>query len=363
MRQPEGARAAPSSLTLQEVADLVGGRVSGDATVRVSGVAPLDQADDGRLTILTDRRYLGELAATRGAAVLVSAALAGEVRPGLPAVIVDDAHAALAAVLARFHPPPAGRPMVHPTAVLGERLRMGREVSIGPYAVLEEDCRLGDRVRVAAHVVVGRGSTIGEDSVLHPHVVVYPGTVVGRRVVVHAGACLGADGFGYAFVEGAYRKIPQVGRCVVEDDVEIGANTCIDRGSIGDTVVGMGSKLDNLVQLGHNVRVGARTAMAAQAGVAGSTRIGTGVVLGGQAGVAGHVEVGDGARVSAQAGVTGDVAPGASVTGFPARNLREYLRASALMLRLPELVKRLRALERRVGLEVDGSEEAGPGAG
>jgi UDP-3-O-[3-hydroxymyristoyl] glucosamine N-acyltransferase len=348
---------ADSSLTLEEVARLVGGELSGDAALRVRGIAPLDQASPHELALFADRRYLGQLRDTRGAAVLVSAALASDVPAGMPAVVVEDAHAALPALLGRLHPQAESPPSVHPSAVLGRGLVIGSDVTVGPYAVLEDDAWVGDRARIEAHVVVGRGSRVGEDSVLHPHVVLYPGTVLGKRVIVHAGARLGSDGFGYVLREGAYHKVPQVGRCVVHDDVEIGANSCIDRGSIGDTVVGHGSKLDNLVHLAHNVRVGAACAMAAQVGVAGSTRIGDGVVFGGQAGLVGHIAIGDGARITAQAGVIGDVDPGATVTGYPARRLKEYLKGAALALRLPEILERVRALEQRVGAPGTGAGE------
>jgi UDP-3-O-[3-hydroxymyristoyl] glucosamine N-acyltransferase len=346
------------AMTLDEVARLVGGEVVGEAAVRVHGVAPLDQATPLEIALFADRRYLGQLRSTRGAAVLVSTALAAEVPTGLPAVVVKDAHAALPPLLDRLHPAGEAAPVVHPTAVLGKGVVMGVDVTIGPYAVVEDACELGDHVRIGAHAVLGRGSKVEQDSVLHPHVVLYPGTMVGKRVIVHAGARLGSDGFGYVLQEGAYRKVPQVGRCVVADDVEIGANSCIDRGSIGDTVVGRGSKLDNLVHLAHNVRLGSACAMAAQVGIAGSTRIGNGVVFGGQAGLVGHIEVGDGARITAQAGVIGDVAPGETVTGYPARRLKEYLKGAALALRLPELLGRVQALERRLGAA--GEDAGGP---
>jgi UDP-3-O-[3-hydroxymyristoyl] glucosamine N-acyltransferase len=336
----------------------VGGEVVGDAGIRVHGVAPLDQATTRELALLADRRYLSQLPATRGAAVLVSAVLAPEVPAGLPAVVVKDAHAALPPLLSHLHPPSDPEPSVHPTAVLGRGVLLGANVVIAPYAVVEDACELGDRVRIGPHVVVGRGSRIEDDSVLHAHAVLYPETVIGKRVIVHAGARLGSDGFGYVFQDGAYRKVPQVGRCVIEDDVEIGANACIDRGSIGDTVVGPGSKLDNLVHLAHNVRLGTACAMAAQVGIAGSTHIGNGVVFGGQAGLVGHIEVGDGARITAQAGVIGDVAAGETVTGYPARQLKDYLKGAALALRLPELVGRVQALERR--LSAAGGEPGGP---
>jgi len=336
-------------LSLDEVAKLVSGTVIGDPGHRVRGVAPLETAGELDLALLADRRYLGAALGTRSRALLVSAALADTVGEDRSAVVVQDAHAALATLLNHFHPLPEHNPAVHSTAALGLGVRLGRGVTVGAYAVLGDGSVLSDGVQVGSHVVVGAGSEIGEGSILHPHVVLYPRTSVGRRVIVHAGARLGSDGFGYVLGETGFRKVPQVGRCIIEDDVEIGANTCIDRGSIGDTVIGRGSKLDNLVHVAHNVHLGPSCALAAQVGIAGSTRIGAGVVFGGQSGAGGHLEIGEGARVSAKAGILTNVEARATVAGFPARDVRSYMKGAALMLRLPELHKRVRAIERKLG--------------
>ena len=346
-------------ITLEEVARLVGGTVMGDASVSVAGVAPLNESGPRDLGLLADKRYLKDLPDTAAAALLVSESLLEAVGDAKPTVVVRDAHAALVPLLSHFHPEPGPKPGVHSTAVVGRGVLLGQGVEVGPYAVLGDGCEVADGARLGAHVVLGPGCRIGEGSVLHPHVVLYPGTTLGRRVIVHSGARLGSDGFGYAFVEGGYRKIPQVGGCVVEDDVEVGANTCVDRGSIGDTVIGRGSKLDNLVHLAHNVRVGPGCAMAAQVGIAGSTRLGAGVALGGQAGVAGHIEIGDGAQVAAQAGVIGDLGPREVVAGYPARNLKDFMKGAALMLRLPALTKRVGKLEQALGME-DGEPSTPP---
>jgi UDP-3-O-[3-hydroxymyristoyl] glucosamine N-acyltransferase len=335
-------------MSLAEVAALVGGTVVGDPTLRVRAVAPLEQSGPDELGLLADRRYLGALAAGAGGPLLVSAALADHAG-ARPAVVVEDAHAALALLLERFHKTEPFLPRVHATAVIGAGVKLGKDVQVGPYAVLEDDCAVGDRARVGAHAVIGRGARVGADAVLHPHVVLYAGTRVGERVILHAGVRLGSDGFGYAFLEGGYRKIPQVGGCVVEDDVEIGANSCVDRGSIGSTIIGRGSKLDNLVHVAHNVRLGPMCALAALVGIAGSTRVGRGAVFGGQSGAIGHLDIGDGARITAQAGVTNDVAAGETVAGFPARESRGFMKGAALVLRLPDVMKRLRAVERRIG--------------
>ena len=240
---------------------------------------------------------------------------------------------------------------MHPTAVIHESVTVPECASVGPHAVIRAAATLGDGVTVGANCVVGEGVAIGTETVLYPNVTVYAGSVLGNRVVVHAGTRIGVDGFGYVTSGGEHRKVPQVGGCVVEDDVEIGANCAIDRGSIGRTVIGAGSKLDNLVHIGHNVTIGPGAMLVAQVGVAGSARTGAGVAMGGQAGISGHLRIGAGARIAAQAGVIGDVEPGQVVSGYPARDHRTYLRAMASLMKLPEVVRRLGRLERRLGLE------------
>lgn len=340
-------------ITLAQVAELTGGTVEGDRAFRIRDLLPLDQAGPQDLGFLADRRYLAGLAESRAGALLVAESLlplpAGESRP---AVVVSRPHLALAALVEHLHPELPPEPGIHPTAVLGRGVRLGRGVTIGPYAVVEADALLEDGVVLGPHVVVGKGARVGRGSRLHPHVVLYPGVEVGCGVILHAGVRVGVDGFGYAPGPGGHRKVPQVGGCVIGDHVEIGANSCIDRGSIGRTEVGEGAKLDNLVHLGHNVRVGPRALLVAQVGVAGSSRIGEGAMLGGQAGISGHLEVGAGARVGAQGGVISDVPPGATVSGYPARPHREYLQAMAALLRHRDerrrLEARLRILEARL---------------
>jgi UDP-3-O-[3-hydroxymyristoyl] glucosamine N-acyltransferase len=260
-------------------------------------------------------------------------------------VVVDDAHAALIPLLTRLQPPAAARPGVHPTAVLGKGVALGADVAVGPYAVLGDGTTVGDRARIGGHTVIGARCRIGADALLHPHVTIYDGVIVGERVILHAGARIGSDGFGYAFTGGGHHKVPQVGGCVVEDDVEIGANTCVDRGSIGDTVIGRGSKLDNQVHVAHNVRMGPHCVITAQVGIAGSTTLGAGVQMGGQSGTLGHLTIGDRVGIGAGAGVYHDVPAGGTVLGSPAGDIKVMRRAWALIPRLPELFKRLRALE------------------
>jgi UDP-3-O-[3-hydroxymyristoyl] glucosamine N-acyltransferase len=226
---------------------------------------------------------------------------------------------------------------------------LGRSVRIGPYVVLERDVVVGDGTRIGAHSVLGSGTQVGAACVLHPHVVTYPGTVVGDRVTLHAGVRVGSDGFGYTRVGDEHLKMPQVGRAVVEDDVEIGANTTVDRGALGDTVIGRGSKIDNLVQVAHNVRIGAGSMLAALVGIAGSTRIGRHVWFGGRASAINHLEIGDGARVAFGSTVMRDVPDGETVSGSPSRPHREQLRRQATVGRLEGLQERVRRLEARMG--------------
>ncbi len=347
-------------LSVSEIAALVGGEVQGDASRRIGGVAALDAAGPGHLSFVANPRYLPYLHASSAGAVLVARGLDAELPAGAAAIRVDDPHAALAAVLPVLYPEPVEPAGVHPTAVVGEGTEIGEGASVGAYAVIGRGVRIGARARIGPQTVVGDGCTVGADSVLHAQVTLYRGVTVGERCAVHSGTRLGADGFGYAFVDGAHRKVPQVGGCVIEDDVEIGANVTIDRGSVGDTVVGRGTKIDNLVMIGHNCRIGRHVIVVSQVGISGSTTVGDYAVLGGQAGVQGHITIGAGARVGGQAGVIGDVAAGETVSGYPARPHREAMRVSALLFRLPELVKQVRRLERAVfGGDKDGSRDGG----
>lgn len=352
MKPPTGfsPSAEPGAPVLQvtDLAVLAGGRLEGDVETRVSGIAPLDQAGPEELGFLADRRYLKHLPVTRARAILVSEALAPETETVQSRIVVGDAYQALPKLIGAFYPSSPVVPGIHPSAVFGRGVSLGEGVSVGPYAVVGEGAQIGDGVQIGAHAVVGDGCAIGAGSVLHPHVVLYPGTRLGARVTLHAGVRLGVDGFGFVEVEGEHLKIPQVGACVIEDDVEIGANSCVDRGSIGRTVVGMGTKMDNLVHLAHNVQVGEGVLMAAMVGIAGSTKVGNGAMFGGQSGMVGHIEIGEGARIGAQAGVIGDIPPGETVSGYPARNNREYLRAMGMAFKLPDTLRRIGELEARI---------------
>ena len=340
---------AARRLSAGDIAALTNGQLVGSPEVTVSGVAPLDRAGPNDLSFLAARRYLQYFQRSNAAVVLCNPELVQEAPDG-PAcrVLVRDPHVALLAVIPALYPEPAWEPGIHRTAVIGAGVVWEEPVAIGPYAVLGRRVRLGRNVRIGAGCVLGDDVQLGDDVHLLPQVVCYAGTVVGNRVILHAGVRLGADGFGYVPGKrgGLPRKIPQVGRCIIGDDVEIGANTTIDRGSVDDTVVGPGTKIDNLVQIGHNCRIGARCLIAGQAGIAGSTHVEDDVFLAGQAGLADHVTIGRGARVTVQGGVIGDIDPGATVSGYPARSHREFLRAQGALYRLARIVDELEALVR-----------------
>ena len=339
------------AITAQEIAALTGGRLTGPGSgeVRVVAVAPIDRAGPGDLSFLASAKYLPYFHRSRAAAVLCKEEFAATPEGPAVRIVVADAHAALLTVLPVLYPPPVWQPGMHPSAVIGRGVTWQDPVAIGPHVALGREVRLGRNVRLGAGCVLGDGVRVGDDVELFPRVTVYAGTEIGNRVILHAGVVLGSDGFGY--VSGTRgelpRKIPQVGRCLIGDDVEIGANTTVDRGSIDDTVIGPGTKIDNLVQVAHNVRIGARCLIAAMVGIAGSTHIGDDVFLAGQAGLSDHLTIGNRVRVTVQGGVIGDLPDDATVSGYPARNHREYLRAQAALYRLAPIVDDLEALVRR----------------
>jgi UDP-3-O-[3-hydroxymyristoyl] glucosamine N-acyltransferase len=339
----EGVR----TLTASAIAELVGGSLLGEPNVEVRALAPLDRATPTDLSFLAAARYAALYERTTAGTVLIAPEFADLATTAPARVVVDRPHDAMLTVLPSLYNPPRHEPGVHATARLGRGVTLGAGVTIGPYAVIGDGAAVGDRAWIDAHAVIGAGVTIGADSRIFPGVTLYGGSVLGARVAVHSGARIGSDGFGYVFRHGIHDKIPHVGRCIIEDDVEIGANTTIDRGSIDDTVIGAGTKIDNLVQIAHNVRVGRLCLIMAQVGIAGSARVGDGAVLAGQVGVAGHITIGDRARVGAQAGVFGDIPAGETWSGYPARPHRQSLRASAALLRLAEIMKKLERIAER----------------
>lgn len=314
------------SLTAREIAQLVNGELRGDPESEVDGVAALDRAGPRHATFLASARYAPRLADCRAGVILVARSMAASVPSTGAQIVVEKPYDAIQLLLPLLYDLDAPAPWIAPTA------RLGRGV------------KLGAGVRIEHYVVLGDGVAVGEGTRLYPHVTVYAGSEIGARCSIHSGARIGSDGFGYVFQNGRHEKIPHVGRCVIGDDVEIGANTTIDRGSIDDTVIGAGTRIDNLVQVGHNVRIGSLCLLMAQVGIAGSARIGNGVIIAGQAGIGGHVNIGDGARIAGQAGVFGDVPAGESWSGYPARPHRESLRATGALFKLAGMIRKLEAM-------------------
>jgi UDP-3-O-[3-hydroxymyristoyl] glucosamine N-acyltransferase len=332
--------------TLAELAAELGGAVVGDGAVVIRGVAGIREALPGDVTFLANARYESHLAETRASAVICDR------QPrecGLPLLQVDNPYLAFQQAVRVFRPDPY-RPVpgVHPSAVIAPDAVLGEGVSIGPYCVIEPGARLGERVVVMAGGYVGAKALVGEASFLYPRVVVREECVVGARCILHAGVVIGADGFGFAFDAGRYHKVPQVGNVVIGDDVEIGANTCVDRATTDSTRIGDGTKIDNLVQIGHNVNVGRHCIIVAQVGIAGSTVLEDFVTLGGQAGIAGHLRLEKGAVVAAQSGVSRGVKSKEVVSGYPAIAHGAWKRVSVLVQRLPQLFQKTRELEDRV---------------
>ncbi len=318
----------------------------GPGATTVAGIAPLERAGPGDLSFLASPRYAPYFERTSASVVLVAPAL--ERSPGGPEtrIIVADPYAALLVVLPVLYPQAVWEAGVHPTAVVGRGATWQEPVAIGAHAVIGHGVQLGKNVRIGAGCVLGDGVAVGDDTQLNPGVTLYSGTALGKRVIVHAGAVLGSDGFGYLPGKGGedHRKIPHVGRCLIGDDIEIGANTCIDRGSVDDTVIGSGTKIDNLVHIAHNVRIGARCLIMAQVGISGSCLVEDDVILAGQVGLVDHLTIGRGARMLAQAGTIADIPAGATMFGTLARPHREYLRGQAALYRLAKIVDKLEKL-------------------
>ena len=336
---------ATAGFTLGEIAEALQAQLEGDPARIVVGVAPLDTAGPDQISFLTDLRYHEAALASRAGAFLAPKNVADLPAPTLRCATPQQA---LIDLLRLFHPPAATTPGIDRTAVVAADAHVDPTAAVGPLTVIEGQAVIGPGVRLHALVYVGSGVQVGEGSVIYPHVSLREGVRLGRRVVVHAGAVLGADGFGFTFDGSAHRKVPQVGGVLIEDDVEIGANTTIDRATFGDTIVRRGTKIDNLVQIGHNVEVGEHSLLVAQVGVAGSSRLGRGVVLAGQVGVADHVTLGDGVVAAAQTGIGADVEAGTKIWGTPSRPMGLARRIAVAQTRLPELLQRVRALEQRV---------------
>ena len=334
------------SYSLHEITQLLGGEIEGDPEFEVRRVATLENAAPDSIAFLANARYLQQLKATRAGAVIVGQSSRGATR--LPRIVCANPYAYFARVSALFNPAPAARPGVHAAAVVDASARVARDAEIGPCAVIERGANIGAGCTIGAGCFIGEGVAIGSGSRLYANVTVYHGCEIGSGVVLHSGVVIGADGFGLAPDEGRWIKVPQVGRVRIGNDVEIGANTTVDRGAIDDTVIEDGVKLDNQIQIGHNVRIGAHTVIAGCTGIAGSARIGRHCRIGGAAGIAGHITIADGVDISGFTMVTKSINhPGAYTGGYVFEPHREWLRNAAQLRHLAELAQRVRALEKR----------------
>jgi UDP-3-O-[3-hydroxymyristoyl] glucosamine N-acyltransferase len=326
-------------MKLSEIAQKLAARFEG-ADVDITGVAGIEEAGPGQITFVANPKYAAAARTTRASAVIVNSAFAEITASTLRC---DNPYLAFARAIALFHHPPRRPIGIHSTAVIHPSARLGIQASIGPYVVIEEDVQIGDHAVIHPHVVIYRRARIGSHFHAHSHAVVREACVLGDHVVLQNGAIVGADGFGFARNENNdWEKIPQSGPTVIESDVEIQANACVDRASVGETRVRRGAKIDNLVQVGHGSEVGENSMLCAQVGLAGSTVVGKNVILAGQVGVAGHCTIGDGAIATAQSGIPNDVEPGKTVSGYPAIDNRQWLRCVAVFNKLPELAKKLR---------------------
>lgn len=328
---------------LAELAERVQGELEGDREALIHGVSSIEEAELGDIVFAENPYYLSLAEKSRASAIV---AFLEATTPDKPLIKVKNPRYAFAKILELFAPRLNAPPGIHPSATIGRNVTLGEAVSIGPYVVLCDNVRIGSHTVLMAGCVVEEDCVLGEHCILYPHVTLYQGTVLGNRVIVHSGTVLGADGFGYMRIGSQSYKVPQIGIVRIEDDVEIGANCTIDRAKTGATEIGARTKIDNLVHIAHNVKIGPDCVIVAQVGVAGSCQIERGAVLAGQAGIKDHVRIGAGAVVMAQAGVFGDIPAGCQVSGYPARPHRDRLRQDAAAASLPEYVKRIRALEK-----------------
>ena len=333
---------------LKEIALLVDGEIVGDENIVISGVSGIKEAMEGEITFVANSKYASLMNLTNASAVIVSR----DVQNGRRTLVrTEDPYFAFTKVMGLWAngngelSAPVG---VHPTAVVGRGVKFGERVSVQAYAVLEDDVEIGDDVIISPHVYVGRRTKIGDETLVYPRVTIREKISIGKRCIIHSGTVIGSDGFGFAPVKGIHHKVPQIGTVIIEDDVEVGANVAIDRGTIGKTLIGRGTKIDNLVQIAHNVVIGENSIIVAQVGISGTAIIGKGVTVARQAGIAGHLTVGDNSTIAARAGVTKSIPPNSCVSGFPARPHDKEKRLKVSLMRVPELVKTVQELEQRL---------------
>lgn len=338
--------------TLGELAEIVGGEVSGDRNIVITGLSGIKEAKEGDLTFIANSKYLPLIRETSASAILVSRD--NSVISNKPVIITENPSLAFAKVIALFSPCYAAHPQgIHASAILGKNVKLGKNAAIGAYVVIDDEVIIGDNSIIYPGCYIGHHTLIGNDALIYSNVSVRECVIIGNKVIIHSGTVIGSDGFGFAAVKGVHEKIPQIGTVVIEDNVEIGANVTIDRARFDKTVIGKGTKIDNLVQIAHNVIIGENSIIVAQAGISGSTTIGKGVVLAGQAGLVGHITIGDGAVIAAQAGVTKSIPSNTKVSGYPAKPHDEAKRVNACVQRLPQIYKTINELKQKV-IELEG---------
>ena len=335
------------NFTASQIALLVNGKIEGDANVSVNSFGRIEEAKEGQLAFLANPKYEDHLYSTQASVIIISESLQLKQNVGSTLIRVPDAYTAFATLLSKYQEMMTQQMTgIQQPTYIAKTVTCGENIFVGAFAYLGENVTIGNNTKIFPGVFVGDDVKIGNGSIIHPGVKIYKECVIGDRVTIHAGTVIGSDGFGFApQADGSFKKVPQIGNVIVENDVEIGANTTIDRATIGSTIIKAGAKLDNLIQVAHNVEVGSGTVIAAQAGISGSTKIGKGAMIGGQAGVVGHVQIGDGAKVNAQSGVSKSIEAGKAVTGSPAHDYTAALRSQAISRNLPELEKRVKALE------------------
>ncbi|HNX81062.1 MAG TPA: UDP-3-O-(3-hydroxymyristoyl)glucosamine N-acyltransferase [Candidatus Omnitrophota bacterium] len=332
--------------TVQEIAQLLHGEVVGDASVVITGVSGIKEAKAGDITFIANPKYLPLVDKTLASAIITSREVTSAAKP---IIRTENPSYAFAQMIALLMPSQTRHPTgIHPSAVIASTAKVGRNVAVGAHAVIEENARLGDNTVIYAGTFVGHETVIGKDCLIYPNVSIRERCSIGDRVIVHSGTVIGADGFGFANVQGVHQKIPQIGIVEICDDVEIGANVTIDRARFDKTVIGKGTKIDNLVQIAHNVIIGENSLIVAQAGISGSTIIGNHVVLAGQAGLVGHITVGDNAIVAAQGGVTKSVPANTMVSGYPARPHAAAIKVNACVQNLPRLYDKVKELTKKI---------------
>lgn len=338
-------------MKLSELAAQTNARLETDLDIEIDGAAGLDVAEPAHVSFLANPRYTAQVKATRAAAIFIGEDVPVDEDTKAIPLRTTDPYLAYTRALRLFHPEPDFVPFIHPTASIDETAQIDPQVSIGAYAVIGRNAKIAARVRIHPHACIYEDVTVGADSIIHSHTSIRERTLIGERVTIHNNTTVGSDGFGYAKDERrAWLKIPQTGRVRIEDDVEIGANTSIDRASVGETVIKRGAKIDNLVQIGHSCTVGEDSLICAQTGLAGTSHIGDRVILAGQVGIAGHLKVGDDAVITAKSATSHDVAPGKMLSGIPAFDNRDWLRSVAAFRRLGEMARANRELEKRLAV-------------